>query len=109
MFEQFSGLLIHSTSTPPWLHRTVNVSTSSELYPYYIRLPAFLGCSGIQFFDSPHFPSTVGQATFGYLHLTVQHMCDLQGAMPMSVVTRCFSSNPYLGRQRISLGGIIIF
>ena len=28
-----------------------------------------------------HFPNTVRQATFGYLTLTVQHLCDLQDAM----------------------------
>ena len=38
--------------------------------------------SGIQFFDSLPFPNTVSYAAFGYLHLTVQHLCDLQDAMP---------------------------
>ena len=54
---QLSGLLIHATSTPPWLLRPVKVSTSSELYPNYFWLPTFLDCSGIQFFDSPPFPT----------------------------------------------------
>ena len=42
MPEQLSGQLIHVTSTPPWLLRPVKVSTSSELYPDYFRLPTFL-------------------------------------------------------------------
>ena len=29
------------------------------------------------FFDSPLFPTTVSQVTFGYLPLTMQHLCDL--------------------------------
>ena len=49
MPEQLSGLLIHVTGTPPWLLRSVKVSTSSELYPDCFWLPAFLDCSGIQF------------------------------------------------------------
>ena len=46
--------------------------------------PDFLltSCLGIQFFDSPSFPNTVSWATFGYLPLTVQHLCDLQDTMP---------------------------
>ena len=55
MPEQTSGLLIHVTGTPPWLLRLVNVSTSSELYSDCFRLPTFLDCLGIQFFDSPPF------------------------------------------------------
>ena len=34
-----SRLLFHVTDTPPWLFRPVKVSTSSELYPNYFRLP----------------------------------------------------------------------
>ena len=34
-----SRLLCHVTGTPPWLLRPVKVSTSSELYPDYFRLP----------------------------------------------------------------------
>ena len=34
-----SRLLCHVTGTPPWLLRPVKVSTSSELYPNYFRLP----------------------------------------------------------------------
>ena len=52
MPEQLSGLLIHVTSTPPWLFRPVKASTSSELYPNCFRCSTFLDCSGIQFFDS---------------------------------------------------------
>ena len=34
-----SRLLCHVTGTPPWLLKPVKVSTSSELYPDYFRLP----------------------------------------------------------------------
>ena len=34
-----SRLLFHVTDIPPWLLRLVKVSTSSELYPDYFRLP----------------------------------------------------------------------
>ena len=34
-----SRLLCHVTGTPPWLLRPMKVSTSSELYPDYFRLP----------------------------------------------------------------------
>ena len=79
MPEQLSGLLIHVTGTPPWFLKPVKVSTSSELYPDCFRLPTFLDCSGIQFFDSPPF-SKHGQ--LGYLPLTVQCLRDLQDSMP---------------------------
>ena len=82
MPEQLSGLFIHATSTSPWILRPTKVSTSSELYPKYFRLPTFLHCSDIQFFYSPSFPNTVSWSTFGYLPLTVQHLCDLQNTMP---------------------------
>ena len=42
MSGQLSGQLIHVTGTPPRLVRPVKVSTSSELYPDYFRLPTFL-------------------------------------------------------------------
>ena len=57
MSEQLSGLLIHATSTPTWLFILVKVSTSSDLYPDYFRLPTFLDCSGIQFSNLPPFPA----------------------------------------------------
>ena len=59
MPEQLSGLLIHPAGTPCWILRPVKVSTSSKLYRNYFRLPTFLDCSGIQFFDSPFSPNTV--------------------------------------------------
>ena len=61
-------------------------------------------CLCIQFFYSFPFPNTVSLVTFGYLPLTVQHLCDLQDAMPSPLVTKCLSPNPYLGKWRISLG-----
>ena len=57
MPEQFSRLPIHATSPPFWLVRPVKISTSSELYLDYFRLPTFLDCLGIQFFDLPFFPT----------------------------------------------------
>ena len=47
--------------------------------PYLNPYP---GCIGIQLFDSPPYPSTVSQAAFGYLPLTVLHLCELQDTMP---------------------------
>ena len=55
MPEQLSRLLIHVTGTPPWLLKLVKVSTISEHYPDCFRVPTFLNCSDIQFFDSPPF------------------------------------------------------
>ena len=42
----------------------------------------FAGSSSIQFFYSTGFPNKVSQTTFGTLTLTVQHLCNLQDAMP---------------------------
>ena len=78
MPEKLSGILIHATGTPPWLHRPVKVSTSSELYPNFFRLPTFFDSSGIQFYDSP--PSHLGYLWLPTL--TVQHLCDLQDTIP---------------------------
>ena len=52
---------------------------------------------------TPPFLYTVSQTTFGYLLLTVQHLCDLQDAIPHH-----WPPNPYLGKQTISLGVAII-
>ena len=82
MPEQLSGLLIHVTGTPSWLLRLVKVSNSSELYPDCFRLPAFLDCSGIQFFDSPPFSQHSHLDHLRYLSLTVQYLCDLGDPMP---------------------------
>ena len=68
----------------------------------------FTGCLSIQFFDSPPFPNTVSQAAFGYLPLTVQHLCDLRDAIPHHWSTNASHPTPYLGKQRISLGVAII-
>ena len=57
MPEQLSGQLIHVTSTPPWLLRPVKISTSSELYPDYFRLPTFLNVQASSFFIHPPFPT----------------------------------------------------
>ena len=67
--------------------------------PYFLHT----GCLGIQFFDSPY-PNTVSHADFGYLPLTLQHLCDLQDAMPVPLATKCFPPNTYLGKRRTSQG-----
>ena len=64
----------------------------------------FIGCSNIQFLNSLPF-RTVSETTQGTLLLTVYHSCDLQdGILHYFLVTRYFSLNPYLGKQRISQG-----
>ena len=57
MPEQLSGQLIHVTSTPPWLLRLVKVSTSSELFPNYFRLPTFLNVQASSFLIHSPFPT----------------------------------------------------
>ena len=51
------GVLIHVTSTPPWLLSPVKVSTSSELYPDYFRLPTFLNVQASSFLIHSPFPT----------------------------------------------------
>ena len=62
------------------LNKTPLGETGCLSNPYVL----LTGCLGIQFFlfTPPPFPNTVSKATFGYLYLTVQHLCDLQDAMP---------------------------
>ena len=57
MPEQLSGQLIHVTSTPPWLLRLVKVSTNSELFPNYFRLPTFLNVQASSFLIQSPFPT----------------------------------------------------
>ena len=102
MPEQLSGLLIYATSTPLWLLRLVKVSTGSEIYPNYFWLPTFCNCS--QFFDSPSFSKHI---QLGYLWLpTSPFVTPLlpTGHHVMPTATKYFPSNPYLGKQIISLG-----
>ena len=102
------------------------------------------GCLSIQFLIHLPFPNTVSYTAFGYLLLTVQHLCDLRDAMlchwspgashpvfniiPHLSVSYCrvftpisyfqpsssqsdlrlCPPNPYIGKQRISLGLAII-
>ena len=51
-----SRVLIHVTSTPPWLLRPVKASTSSKLYPGYFRLLYF--CQA--------FPSQIYRERYGF-------------------------------------------
>ena len=53
-------------------------------------------------------PNAVSQATYGYLPLTVQQLCDLRDVMPRHWSLRASHPTPYLGKQRISLGVAII-
>ena len=62
----------------------------------------------IQFFDTHLFSHTGSQAAFGYLLLTMQHLCDLLDAMPCHCSPSASHPTPYLGKQRISLGVAII-
>ena len=72
MPDKLSGLLFHATGTPPWLLRPVKISTSSKLYPDYFRLPTFLDCPGIQFFDSPFFQ----HSQLGCFFFTCPSLCS---------------------------------
>ena len=102
MPEQLSGLLVHATSIPPWLLRPLNVSTSSELYPDYFWLPIFLD-QGIQFFNSPPFPTQSVRLPLVAYPFTAQHVCDLQDTMPYAISHQVLPTQPLLGKQRISL------
>ena len=79
---ELSGLFFHTTNTPPWLFRLVKVSTSSELYPDYFHLHTFFDCQAFSFLIHLSFSNTVSQATFGYLPLAVQCLCDLRDIIP---------------------------
>ena len=73
--------------------------------PNYFRLPNFLDCSGIHFFYSPAPLSNYSQLGRLWLpspHCAVPVWLTRHHAMP--VVTRWFLPNPYLGKQRVSLG-----
>ena len=108
MPEQLSGLLIYATSTPPWLVRLAKVSTGSEIYPNYFWLPTFSNCSDVQFFDSPSFSKHI---QLGYLWLPTSPFATPllpTGHHVMPTTTKCFPPNPYLEKQIISLGVLII-
>ena len=64
----------------------------------------FTGCLSIFL----NHPNTVPQATYGYLPLIVQYLCDLRGTMPRHSSPGTSHPNPYLGRRRISPGVAII-
>ena len=96
MPEELSGELIHTTGTPPWIRRPMKISTSSQLYADYFRLPTFLDCSRSQSFDSPPFSQ---HSQLGYLWLPTLHcaaLAWLTGYHAMPAVTQCFPPNPYL-------------
>ena len=62
------------------------------------------GCLGIQFFNLP--PSSK-DSQLRYLWLSTPHCAALvwlTGHHAIPLVIKCFSSNPYLGKQIISLG-----
>ena len=73
--------------------------------PYFL----LTGCLGIQFFDSP-FPNTVSWDI--YLLLPTLHCAALAWLTEHHVIPliiKCFSSNPYPGKQKISLDETSIF
>ena len=66
MAEHLSGLLIHVTSTLPWLLRTVKVSTSSELYPWLLSVAYFLFRHPVFLFTSLFLTQSVRQPLVTY-------------------------------------------
>ena len=68
----------------------------------------FTGCLSIQFFDSPPFSQ---HSRLGCLWLPTSDCAApvwLTRCHATPLVAKCFSPNPYLGKQRISLGVAII-
>ena len=96
------------TSTPPQLLSYLKVSTSYELAPTQSYLLFLFEYLDIQFLIPLPFPNAVSQATFGYLPLTVQRLCNLQDVMPCQWSPSASHTTSYLGKQRISLGATII-
>ena len=62
-----SGLLLHTTGTPPWLLRPVKTSTSSELYRGYFQL--------LYFYQA--FPSQFYREGYGFERVFFFHRCFL--------------------------------
>ena len=83
------------------LYKTSLGETGCIGNPYFYLLVAYASSFLIR-------PNTVSQATYGYLPLTVQHLCDLRDTMPRHWSPGASHPNPYLGKQRISLGVAII-
>ena len=94
--EQLSGQLIHVTGTPPWLLRPVKVSTSSELYTGYFRLPTFLNVQPSSFLiHLPFLTQSVRLPLVTYLSLcstsvTYRTPCHASGhqVLPTQPITR---------------------
>ena len=90
---------------------------ASNLYIFYKTPLAETEC-----FHNPYFiywlpkhlykylihPNTVSQATYGYLPLSLQHLCDLQDTMPRHWLPGVSHPNPILGKWRTSLVVAII-
>ena len=68
--------------------------------PYFF----LTGCLDIQFFDSPPFLNTISQTTFGYLPLSLQHLCGLQDAIPFHWSSCAFHSTLAQGSRGFSQG-----
>ena len=83
------------------LYKTTLGETGCIGYSYIYLLVAFASRFLIH-------PKTVSQAIYGYLSLTVQYLCDLRDTMPRHWSPGASQPNPYLGKQRISLGVAII-
>ena len=63
----------------------------------------FTDCSRTQFFNFFPSPSTVSEAAQVNPPVNVQHLCDVRNAIPFHWSPSASHSNPYLGKQRISL------
>ena len=78
------------------LHKTPLGETGCIGNPYFYLLVAYTS----SFLIHPNSQL----ATYGYLPLTVQHLCELQDIMPCHCSPGAPHPSPYLGKQRISLG-----
>ena len=96
-----SFIALKTLGKPKKFNKTPLGKTGCLANPYFL----LTGCLAIQFFDLPPYLNTVSWATFGYLPLTVQHLCDLQDNIPCHWSPSASHPTPcYSGKQRISLG-----
>ena len=87
----------------PWLLRPVKVSTSSELYPNYFRLLAFLNVQASSFLIRPPF-STQSVRLPLVTYPSLCSTCVTYRTLCHAIGHQALPLNPYLGKQRISLG-----
>ena len=78
-------------------------SLPATLHHDYFQLSTFLNYPGVQFFDSP----LSQYSQLGYFWLLTPHCAApvwLKRGYVTSLVTRYFPPNPYLGKQKTSVG-----